>query len=99
MHNVSLLDGAANDAVSLNSTRSRNVDNLLIKTRNDKEPSPAASKKRESEQRKERELFSWRSPFPLGGESERAIFAFVTLVCCKYTIDFADEKTIRLQPA
>jgi hypothetical protein len=64
-----------------------------------RKPSPAASKKRESEQRKERELFSWHSPFPLGGVSERAIFAFVTLVCCKHTIDFADEKTIRLQPA
>src|SRR5882672_8328623 len=51
-----------------------------------RKPSPAASKKRESEQRKERELFSWHSPFPLGGESERAIFAFVTLVCCKHTI-------------
>src|SRR5262245_36105942 len=28
-----------------------------------RKPSPAASKKRESEQRKERELFSWHSPF------------------------------------
>jgi hypothetical protein len=36
---------------------------------------------------------------PLGGESERTIFAFVTLVCCKHTIDFAGEKTIRPQPA
>jgi hypothetical protein len=46
-----------------------------------RKPSPAASKKRESEQRKERELFSWHSPFPLGGESERTFFAFFTLHC------------------
>jgi hypothetical protein len=37
MHNASLLDGAANDAVRLNSTRTRNVYNLPVKTRNDKE--------------------------------------------------------------
>src|SRR5215813_11424002 len=57
-----------------------------------RKPSLAASKKRESEQRKERELFSWHSPFPLGGESERAIFAFVTLVCCKHTRDRETER-------
>src|SRR5262245_47091081 len=57
-----------------------------------RKPSPAASKKRESEQRKERELFSWHSPFPLGGESERAIFAFVTLVCCKHARDRETER-------
>ncbi len=60
MHNASLLDVTANDAVRLNNTRTRNVDNLPVK----------------SEQRKERELFSWHSPFPLGGESERVFFAF-----------------------
>jgi hypothetical protein len=39
MHNASLLDVTANDAVRLNSTRTRNVDNLPVKTRNDSEPS------------------------------------------------------------
>src|SRR5215475_9855209 len=50
-----------------------------------RKPSPTASKKRESEQRKERELFSWHSPFPLGGESERTFFAFFTLISRKHT--------------
>src|SRR5262245_2851848 len=62
-----------------------------------RKPCPATSKKRESEQRKERELFSWHSPFPLGGECERVIFAFVTLVCCKHTkliIPLAKEGTL-----
>src|SRR5262245_4010738 len=54
-----------------------------------RKPSPAASKKRESEQRKERELFSWHSPFPLGGESERTFFAFFTLVSRKHTLNTA----------
>jgi hypothetical protein len=42
MHNASLLDITANDAVRLNSTRTRNIDNLPIKTRNDKEAIPSS---------------------------------------------------------
>src|SRR5262245_59146695 len=67
-----------------------------------RKPSSAASKKRESEQRKERELFSWRSPFPLGGESERTSFAFFTLVSRKHTdavVRFASSGSQFVEPA
>ena len=45
MHNASLLVVTANDAVRLNSTRIRSVDNLSVKTRNDKEAIPGSIEK------------------------------------------------------
>ena len=45
MHNASLLVVTANDAVRLNSTRTRNVDNLPVKTMNDKEAIPSSIEK------------------------------------------------------
>jgi hypothetical protein len=69
-----------------------NVNYISIHIASSKVAESLPSKKRESEQRKERELFSWHSPFPLGGESERTFFAFFTLVSRKHTLNLTGRR-------